>query len=110
MRGFIFIILIGFISCSTYDKELLLGSWKNDSWAFEFRDNGSCSVYANDVLQGDQLKYTSLGNALEISKNGRVIISNLTIVEVTNEKLSLQFRNLVGSGDKMDRLEILDRQ
>lgn len=98
------------ISCSTYDKEQLYGHWKNDTWELVFRKDGTCMVGNRGVNQGEQLKYTTLGNTLEISKDGRVIISNLTIKGIENDQLKLEFRNLVGSGDNMEDLEILDRQ
>ena len=101
---------ISILGCASFDKQDLYGHWKNDTWAFEFRDDGSCSVSYHGTSQGDQLKYTTLGNTLEISRDGHVIISNLTIKSLEQDRLTLQFRNLVGSGDQMDQLQILVRQ
>lgn len=102
--------LVLFISCATFEKEQLYGHWKNDTWEFVFRENGTCMLGNSGVTQGEQLKYTTLGNTLEISKDGKVIIGNLTIKGIENDELTLEFRNLVGSGDKMNALEILKRQ
>ena len=111
MKYLIPLLALTFIlACSTYEKEQLYGHWKNDTWEMKFRADGTCSLGNNGVNQGEQLKYTTLGNTLEISKDGRVIISNLTVKGITEDELSLEFRNLVGSSDQMEDLQILKRQ
>lgn len=102
--------LLFIISCSTFEKDQLYGHWKNETWEFTFRENGTCKLVNNGVVQGEQLKYSTFGNTLEISRSGKVILSNLTIKGIENDQLKLEFRNLVGSGDKMEELEILTRQ
>lgn len=102
--------LVFILACATYDKEQLLGHWKSDTWELVFRADGTCKVGNRGVLQGEKLKYTTLGNTLEISKDGRVIISNLTIKGIKDDQLTLEFRNLVGSGDQMEAIEVLTRQ
>jgi len=111
MRATISILLLGFLfsNCSTVDQTQLKGHWKNDSWEFIFEDNGKCSIGRAGNLKPN-LKYSLLGNAMEISENGKVIVSGLTIKKVSGDSLFIQFRNLVGSGDKMDNDQILLRQ
>ena len=60
--------------------------------------------------QKSNLKYSLLGNAMEISEAGKVIVSGLTVKRISGDTLVIQFRNLVGSGDQMDNDQYLLRQ
>ena len=111
MRNLIILLLLGFTlsNCGTVDKTELLGHWKNNSWEFIFEADGLCSIGKGGNIKSN-LKYSLLGNSMEISENGKVIISGLTIKEVKGDSLFIQFRNLVGSGDQMDNDQLLLRQ
>ncbi len=98
-----------FCSCSTVDQSKLNGHWKNETWEFNFAEDKSCSMGMNGVNKTN-LKYSLLGNAIEISENGRVIVSGLTIKRLSSDTLIIQFRNLVGSGDHMDNDQVLLRE
>jgi len=111
MKKIVVLSLLGFLvfGCGTIDQTALIGHWKNKSWEFIFREDGKCSIGNNGNLKSD-LKYSLLGNSMEISQNGKVIISGLTISDIKGDSLFIQFRNLVGSGDQMDNNQILLRQ
>jgi len=107
---FSFFLSIAFLGCSSFEKEQLYGHWKNDTWEFNFREDGTCMMSNNGVVQGEKLKYRTFGNTIEISRSGRVILSGLTIKGIQDDQLTLEFRNLVGSGDQMENIQILQRQ
>ena len=106
----IFILGICLVGCSNFEKEQLHGHWKNDTWEFKFRPDNTCMMSNNKVVQGENLKYRTFGNTLEISRDGKVIISGLTIKGIENDQLTLEFRNLVGSGDQMEEIQVLNKQ
>ncbi len=97
------------VGCSRFEDQELHGHWKNNNWEFIFNPDNSCAIAGQGGTPVENLKYTTFGNTLEIIENGKVILSGLTILSVTEDELKVQFRNLVGSGDNMDNTQLLLR-
>ena len=112
MKKLIFLLSLSsifFLSCqSTYEKQELYGHWKNDNWDFIFNEDGTCKVGKNAVFQKGNWTYRTFGNTLEIVRDGKVVLSNLTIKGIHNNELSLEFRNIANT--KMDNIQRLKRQ
>jgi len=106
----VFLTLFLFSSCSTIDKSELYGHWQNDAWEFVFNEDGTCEIgMEGKKLPGDW-HYNKMGNALEIVRNKRVFLSNLTIKGIEDDKLTLEFRNLISnSTDNTLDIQVLQK-
>lgn len=97
-------------ACSNFEKTDLYGHWKNENWDFVFNEDGTCKVGKNGVYQKGDWTYTTFGNTMEISRNKYVFLSNLTIKEVTDTSLTLEFRNIVNNKkDKTKNIQVLKK-
>jgi len=97
-------------SLSSYEKEDLHGHWKNDNWEMVFNEDGSMKLGKDGQFQKGDFKYRPFGNTLEITRNGKVFLSNLTVKGIEGDKLSLEFRDLIGGASAvMDDLQVLNR-
>ena len=110
MKHFFFALLTLSLlaSCSTYEKTDLYGHWKNGQWEFVFNEDGTCKIGQNGTFLGGENTYRTFGNTLEIVRNGKVYLSNLTVKGIENDKLSLEFRQAMGA-EGMDNVQVLSR-
>jgi len=104
-----FLLLSATLSCSTLDKSALFGHWKNDNWEFVFNEDGSCKVGKDSRFLEGNWSYSVLGNTLEIAKDGKVFLSNLTVKELSEDTLRLEFRNIISNTDQAENIQVLKK-
>ncbi|MEL6923194.1 MAG: hypothetical protein AAFO94_04030 [Bacteroidota bacterium] len=112
MKQLAFVLLLSsmMMACATYDKEALVGHWKNENWEMIFNEDGSMKMGKDGQYLEGEFGWRPFGNTLEITRNGKVFLSNLTVKSVENNELTLEFRNLVGNtGIQMENLQVLKR-
>ena len=103
------ILLLFSCGASTYEKNDLYGHWKAPTWEFIFNEDGSCKVGKAGEFPEGKWTYRTFGNTLEISQNGKVFLSGLTIKGIQNDELTLEFRHLVNKSNQMNEHVILKR-
>ena len=108
IQTFVFVFLA--ISCATtFEKADLPGHWKNKNWEFVFNEDGTCKVGKEGKFQSGEWTYHTFGNTIEIVKNGKVFLSNLTIKSLKDDKLTLEFRKITGVVIHSENQQVLDR-
>lgn len=104
------ILLLGLMSCSNFEKEELWGHWKNADWEFIFNEDKSCKVGEDGQFLSGDCKYQTLGNSMEISCDGIVLLSGVTIKSLENDELKLEFRNIIGNTSvNVENIQLLKR-
>lgn len=115
MRLFILITTISLFiaSCTTnYEVKDLYGKWSGESMGFTFNEDSSCEIFLNgEQYPGDTHWRAAIGNTLEFTANGKVIMSNVTIKSLKDDVLTIEMRPMMNSKDvttvvhKMKRAE-----
>lgn len=95
----------------TYIVEDLYGKWESESISFVFNEDGSCEYYMNgNKYPGDtRFRPVTIGNALEITSNGKVIMANLTIKSLKDDQLTIETRQMIGNREASTQTHVLNR-
>lgn len=97
MRSLFFVFLcLFFFSCASYETEQLYGDWQGETMGITLNEDGTAELR----LDGGSRKVEwrdAIGNTLEISSGGKVIMSNLTVKNVTADTLTIETRDMVGN-------------
>lgn len=87
---------LGMLSCSSnYKTEDLYGNWQGETMGMTLNEDGSAELR----LDGGARKVNwrdAMGNTLEITSGGKVIMSNLTVKKVTPDTLVIETREIIG--------------
>lgn len=82
-------------SCGTnYKIEELYGTWECEAMGFTFNQDGSCDI----MMKGErwpgktEFRAVSIGNTLEFTQGGLVILSNVTIKSLVDDVLTIEMR------------------
>ena len=106
LKGMLFLLLLTLSACANYDKKELIGNWEGPHWKFNFQEDGLLDLSKDGNQLPGLVKYRTFGNALEITKDGTVFLSNLTIKSIKQDTLQLEFRMVTGqsTGDNIETL------
>lgn len=110
MKHLMFLLLPVFLltSCASFEKEALYGHWKNEQWEMIFNADGTCKVGQGGQFLDGEWTYSTFGNTLELVRDGKVFLTNLTVKELTDQTLTLEFRDI---GDiKIENTQVLQKQ
>ena len=96
---------------STYKVEDLYGKWESESISFVFNEDGSCEYYMNGNKYPGETRFrpVTIGNALEITANGKVIMANLTINSLKDDQLTIETRQMIGNREASTQTHVLNR-
>lgn len=93
---FMTFLCLGFLSCtSNYETEQLYGDWQGETMGMTLNEDGSAVLRMDGGSRKVQWR-DAIGNALEITSGGEVIMSNLTVKSVTADTLTIETRQLLG--------------
>lgn len=101
MRGLLLVAVLAvvFSSCqSNYKIEELYGKWQGEAIGFTFNKDGSCEIFmqGGEKWPGDtQFRPVSIGNTLEFTQGGKVIMSNVTIKSLVGDVLTIEMRPMM---------------
>lgn len=103
MRLFILITGIAFFlgSCTTnYETKDLYGKWMGESMGLTLNEDGSCEIFMNGAKDSREIEWRdAMGNTLEFTSNGKVILSNVTVKSVKDDVLTIEMRPLLTRKD-----------
>lgn len=103
MRLLVFLsaIALCLASCTTnYEVKDLYGKWADETMGFTFNEDSSCEIMINgEKYPGDTHWRAALGNTLEFTANGKVIMSNVTIKSLKDDVLTIEMRPLLNPKD-----------
>lgn len=95
----LFAVLAMCSSCtSNYELEELYGKWEGSSIGFTFNRDGSCDIYMGGGKKWPgktEFRPVSVGNTLEFTEGGKVIMSNLTIKSLVDDVLIIEMRPML---------------
>ncbi len=102
MRTLVFAVTVAlfFMSCgaTNYKVEELYGKWVSETMSFTFRKDGTCDLYIKKQPWPGEVKWrAAIGNTLEITADGKVILGNLTIKSLKDDVLTIETRQMVGA-------------
>lgn len=94
-------ISLFFASCTTnYEVKDLYGKWSGESMGFTFNEDSSCEIILNgEKYPGDTHWRAAIGNTLEFTANGKVIMANVTIKSLKDKVLTIEMRPMTTSKD-----------
>lgn len=99
MRLFILIAGVALFlgSCTTnYEVEDLHGKWMGESMGFTFNEDSSCEIFMKGAKDPRKVEWrAAMGNTLEFTSNGKVILSNVTIKSLKDDVLTIEMRPLL---------------
>lgn len=93
-------VALFFMSCgaTNYKVEELYGKWVSETMSFNFMEDGSCDMYIKTEQWPGEVKWrAAMGNTLEITADGKVIMANLTIKSLKGDELTIETRQMVGA-------------
>lgn len=100
MRVFLLALFlcIGLASCtSNYETEELYGQWQGQKLGLTLNQDGSAVILLDGIAFGENVEWRdAIGNTLEFTSNGTVILSNVTVKGVSNDTLTIEFRPIMG--------------
>lgn len=114
MRTLLLLIIttLTLTSCgSNYKIEELYGKWQGPSLGFTFNEDGSCEI----IMGGEKwpgetaFRAVSIGNTLEFTANGKVILSNVTIKSLVGDVLTIEMRPMISSAAQTTQVHELKR-
>ena len=113
MRLFILIAGVALFlgSCTTnYETKDLYGKWMGDSMGLTLNEDGSCEIFMNGGKDPRKTEWRdAMGNTLEFTSNGKVILSNVTVKSVTNDTLIIEMRPLLTKHDIATVIHVMPR-
>lgn len=88
-------------SCTTnYEVKDLHGQWEGKSMGFTFNEDSSCEIKINgEKYPGDTHWRAAMGNTLEFTANGKVIMSNVTVKSLKDDVLTIEMRPMLNPKD-----------
>lgn len=90
-----FLCLVMFSCTSNYETEQLYGNWQGETMGMTLNEDGSAELR----MDGGSRKVNwrdAIGNTLEFTSGGKVIMSNLTVKSVNADTLTIETRQLMG--------------
>lgn len=99
MRIFFCVCFLCFsiLSCtSNYETKDLYGDWQGETMGMTLNEDGSAEIRLDGGSRKVQWR-DAIGNTLEITSGGKVIMSNLTVKKVTPDTLIIETREVIGS-------------
>lgn len=114
MRTLLLLLLTIFTlsSCgSNYKIEELYGKWQGDTWGFTFNEDSTCEILMNGEKWpgATMFRPVSIGNTLEFTADGKVILSNVTIKSLANDVLTIELRPMIGGATETTQIHELKR-
>jgi hypothetical protein len=99
MRLFILIAGVALFlgSCTTnYEVKDLHGKWMGESMGFTFNEDNSCEIFMSGAKDPRKVEWRdAMGNTLEFTSNGKVILSNVTVKSLKDDVLTIEMRPLL---------------
>ncbi len=100
-------LCIGIIGCtSNYETEQLYGNWQGERMGMTLNEDGSAEIRMDGGARKVEWR-DAMGNTLEITSGGKVIMSNLTVKSVTADTLTIETRKMIGNrstGEEIHRM------
>jgi len=113
MRLFILITGVALFlgSCTTnYEVKDLYGKWMGESMGFTFNEDGSCEIFMNGEKDPRETYWRdAMGNTLEFTSNGKVILSNVTVKSLKDDVLTIEMRPLLTKRDIATVIHVMKR-
>lgn len=113
MRLFILIAGLALFlgSCTTnYEVTDLYGKWMGESMGLTLNEDRSCEMFINGVKDSREIQWRdAMGNTLEFTSNGKVILSNVTVKSVKNDTLTIEMRPLLTKRDIATVIHVMTR-
>lgn len=90
-------VALFFASCTTnYETEELYGAWQGETLGMTLNEDGTATLTSNGISFSDNIQWRdAIGNTLEFTSNGKVILSNVTVKSVNADTLTIEMRPLV---------------
>lgn len=113
MRLFILIagVALFLASCTTnYETKDLYGKWMGESMGLTLNEDGSCEIFMNGAKDSRKTEWRdAMGNTLEFTSGGKVILSNVTVKSVTSDTLTIEMRPLLTKHDIATVVHVMSR-
>lgn len=113
MRLFILIAGVALFlgSCTTnYEVTDLYGKWMGEKMGFTFNEDGSCEIFMNGAKDSRKTEWrAAMGNTLEFTSNGKVILSNVTVKSATKDVLTIEMRPLLTKREVSTVIHVMKR-
>ena len=96
-------------SCaSNYETEQLYGAWQGEKLGLTLNEDGSAVITLDGVAFGEEVAWRdAIGNTLEFTSNGKVILDNVTVKGVSPDTLTIELRPLIGRSNSATELHHL---
>ncbi len=89
-------LCFGIIGCSSnYETEQLYGNWQGKDIGFTFNEDGTGELRMTGGSRNIGWR-DAMGNTLEITAGGEVIMSNLTVKSVSQDTMVIETREMLG--------------
>lgn len=97
LTALIICLTLLFASCTTnYETEELYGTWQGETLGMTLNEDGTAVLTSNGASFGDDIKWRdAIGNTLEFTSNGKVILSNVTVKSVSSDTLTIEMRPIM---------------
>lgn len=113
LLGILTIVILTLSSCfePNYQLEDLYGKWTSENMGFTFNKDNSCEIIINGNKWPGETEFrpVSIGNTLEFTANGSVIMSNVTIKSLKDDVLTIEMRPMTNSKDQTTEIHVLNR-
>lgn len=84
-------------SCTTnYETKELYGTWKDHRMTLTLNEDQSAEILLGGNAFGENVEWRdAIGNTLEFTSNGKVILDNVTVKGVSDDTLTIELRPLM---------------
>jgi hypothetical protein len=114
MRVLVYLVFVATIltSCAptNYETKDIYGKWVGETMGLTMKEGGSCVMtLAGEKMPGEITWRAAMGNTLEFTQNGKVIMSNVTVKGIKDDVLTIELRPMMSGKDRTTIIHSMKR-